>query len=482
MLETTVSELCRATGATLLCGSPSIPLRGVTTDSRAVVEGGLFVCFPGERVDGNDFAAAALDAGAAAVVLTRPATDALRRRALAAGSALVRAEGDDPEKLMLRLAALWRARNPQWTLIGVTGSVGKTTTKDMLARALSRRFAVHATKGNFNNLLGLPLTILSASPEDEVLVCEMGMNHAGELARLSTCARPDLALVTNVGTSHIGLLGSRENIARAKAEILVGMRPSDDAAGRAPSRLVLGVDNDFAALIEGDYARPAGVRVAYVGDRDDALTHAERLSLDDQGRATFDLVCADGWRQRVTLGVPGRHVVSDVLMAMAMVVLLGVDRAEALDAIASMPQTSMRLELRSRPGKARVIDDSYNASPNSMAAALDVLRSMDCAGRRVAVLGEMAELGDEADRLHDYVGAYAAAANPDLLVLVGGRLASRMADAALTMGFSPDRLERAGDVDEVSRVIAPVLVEGDLVLVKASRSAGLDAFVREVLA
>lgn len=483
MLSCTVGDVLDATGARLALGDEGQALSGVSTDSRSVGQGSLFVCFPGERVDGNDFAAAALESGAAAVVMTRePDEGVLAAARTFDGSVLVTPDAD-PEELMLSLAGFWRARNPQWVVVGVTGSVGKTTTKDMLAAGLATRWRVHATAGNFNNLIGLPLTLLSASPSDEVVVAEMGMNHAGELERLSRCARPDLALITNVGTSHIGLLGSRENIARAKAEILSGMVASDSVGrGRPRPCLVLAADNDFASLIEGEFARPAGVDVVYVGSSPSCLASSRSLELDDQGHPHFTLAFSDGWAQEVCLDVPGRHVVQDFLLAMAIADRLCTDRASAAAAIARMPRTRMRLEVVSAPGKPRMIDDSYNASPNSVAAALDVLESMECAGRRVAVLGEVGELGAESARLHGYMGAYAAGKPLDLLVLVGEGDISHTEEAARTMGFSEDKLERVADAAQALELIAPVLREDDLVLVKASRAAGLDAFVKGVLA
>ena len=191
---------------------------------------------------------------------------------------------------------------------------------------------------------------------------------------------------------------------------------------------------------------------------------------------------AAGCERDVTLDVPGRHVVSDFLIAMAIVDRLGADRSAAADAIAHMPQTHMRLEVLTAPGKPRVIDDSYNASPSSMAAALDVLCSMECTGRRVAVLGQVGELGDEAPRLHGYMGAYAAAKPLDLLVFVGDEHAGDMAEAARTMGFSEDRLEVLESAERALEVIGPVLAEGDLVLAKGSRAVGLDVFAKGVLA
>ena len=493
MLQIPLAEMVRATGATLLGGDPAAVVTHVTTDSRTVEPGSAFVCFAGERVNGNRFAGAAIEAGAAAVVMTEEPAPELLAQAEQAGCALLRAapapedpdrafELDDATEFLLRLAAAWRAHNRHWIVVGVTGSVGKTTTKDMLACALATRFRTHATAGNFNNLIGLPLTLLAADADDEVVVAEMGMNHAGELARLTEVARPTVALITNVGTSHIGFLGSRENIARAKAEIVGGMEPTDSAGANVASCLVLCDDNDFGAFIEERFCKPAGVEVVRVGTSDASAVRALDLALDDESRPRFTLAFADGWSEQVSLDAPGRHVVSDFLIAEAICDRLGVDRAAAAEAIAHMPATHMRLEVLTRPGRPRVIDDSYNASPNSMAAALDVLCTMTCTGRRVAVLGEVGELGDEACRLHGYMGAYAAAKPIDLLVFVGGENARTMADAARTMGFSEDRLEVLPTAEAALATIGAVLAEGDLVLAKGSRAVGLDVFAKGVLA
>ena len=392
--------------------------------------------------------------------------------------AALRAEGDDGEEFLLRLAAAWRAAHPAWVVVGVTGSVGKTTTKEMLAAAVGAQRRCHATRGNFNNLIGLPLTVLSAPEDTEVLVLELGMNHPHEIERLAGACHPTLACVTNVGTSHIGLLGSRENIARAKAEIVSGMR----AHGELAPALALTSSGDFTPFIAEGFARPAGVDVVTVGRGEKDEVRLVSCALDDEGRATAGIACADGWTGSVRLPMPGRAPVDDLMLAVALVGRLGLDRTAALEAIATMPPTQMRLDVTEAPCGARVIDDSYNAAPASMAASLDVLASMACTGRRIAVLGEMGELGDDAVRLHGYVGAYAAAKGVDLLVLVGGDLADEMAEAARTMGLSEDALERFATVEEAVSVMVPVLAPGDLVLVKASRAARLDQFVKGALA
>ena len=468
MIGMSASDIAAATGATLLAPGSRAVTGEAVIDSRRVGDGSLFVAFVGERLDGNEYLAAAARSGAAAALAELSAL----------GCAVLRAEGDDCEEFLLRLAAHVRGAHPGWLVVGVTGSVGKTTTKDMLAAAFGSQRRTHATAGNLNNLIGLPVTVLSAPEDAEVLVCELGMNHTGEIERLAAACRPTLACITNVGTSHIGLLGSRENIARAKAEVVSGMTPGCDLG----PALALTSSGDFTPFIADGFARPAGVDVMLVGRGEQDLVRCVSLELDDEGRATARLDCADGWTGTAHLPMPGRAPVDDLMLALALVWRAGLDRDAALAAIEGMPQTSMRLDVHATPSGARVIDDSYNAAPASMAASLDVLAQMACEGRRIAVLGEMGELGDEAPRLHGYVGAYAAAKGVDLLVLVGDALADEMAEAARTMGLSEDAIERLATVEDVSRVIGPVLAEGDLVLVKASRSAGLDGFVRGVLA
>ncbi len=478
MICMTATELARATGAAVLNDSGEAASGEVVTDSRQVGAGDVFVAFSGERSDGNAFLAQAARAGAGAVVASAEVPAEALDAAREAGCAVLRAEGDDCEEFLLRLARDRRERHPEWLVLAVTGSVGKTTTKDMLAAGVGVTRRCHATRGNLNSLIGLPLTVLSAPEDAEVLVCELGMNHAGEIARMAEACRPALACITNVGTSHIGLLGSRESIARAKAEIVSGMAGHD---GVGPA-LALTSSNDFAPLIEDEFCRPAGVEVLRAGGGAGDAVRASDVTVGDDGRARFTATCADGWSREVTLSLPGRKVVDDFLLALALVWRAGLDRDAAVEAIEALEPASMRLDVREAPCGARVIDDSYNAAPASMASSLDVLASMGASGRRVAVLGEMGELGDEAERLHGYVGAYAAAKGVDLLVLIGGELADAMAEAALTMGLSRDAVERFATAEDALSALGPALEPGDLVLVKASRACGLDSFVRGVLA
>ena len=476
MLTMSVTDLVRATGATVLSeGAPEV--KGtVVIDSRAVEPGSVFVAFKGEKVDGNAYLDAALNAGAALVVATAEPAPSTLELARARKATVLRAANDDGIAWMLAAARAWREAHPEWVVLGVTGSVGKTTTKEMLAAGVASQRRCFRTQGNLNSLYGLPMTLFSVPEGTEVVVAEMGMDHPHEIDRMSEAAAPVMAVVTNVGTSHIGALGSRENIACAKAEIVSGMRAHE---GVEPALFQL-KDGDFTPLIS-DAADKAGVESVLVGGRD-GFPRAEGVAMDGEGRAHFTLACADGWSRQVALGVPGAKVVDDFLLAFAVIERLGLDRNTAVDAIEQMRATSMRLDVRTTASGARVIDDSYNAAPASMASSLDVLAAMSATGRKIAVLGEIAQLGDDDRRLHGYVGAYAAAKGVDLLVLIGGTLADEMAEAARTMGLSEDAIERFATVEDAVRVMGSVLTKGDVVLVKASRAAGLDAFVEGVLA
>lgn len=481
MLRYSAQAVARATQAELvLDGAHTI--ENVVIDSREVRAGSLFVCFKGERVDGNRYARAAVEAGAAAVALTADAASvaedlvALARKH---GCALLRAAGDDALEFLRSLAEAWRLANDQWVVVGVTGSVGKTTTKDMLAAGLSSAGDVYATPANLNTLIGCSLTLLSASATDRFVVCEMGVDHPGDMDPLVRTAHPNLAVITNVGTSHLGNFGSREAIAREKAQIATGMA---QAPGAVAPCLAITADNDFADLIQTEFAQAEGVQLLRVGTASGCDVRSTGLTLDEDSRPHFALEVAGQHVADVALDALGTHVVADFLLAMGVCWKAGLDLAAAAKAVEHMKRTALRMEVKRAPGCPRVIDDSYNASPSSMAAALDVLASMRCTGRRVAVLGEIGELGEDAPRLHALVGAYAAAKGLDLVVFVGEENVVHMVDAARTMGLSEDRLEVFPSGAAALEVLKGVFGEDDLMLVKASRFMGLDAFAKGVLA
>ena len=473
MIEIAVNNLAAATGARTVTEEVDRVCRGCVIDSRQVEEGTIFVAFPGEKVDGNDFAPRAIESGAGAVVLTREPDDGLLSLAQEKGCAVLLT--DDPEDFLLRLAHAYRTQLG-CLVIGITGSIGKTTTKDVLAAVLSKRYRVWATKGNFNNLIGMPLTVLSAPADTEVLVLEMGMNHFHEIERLSQSANPNFAIVTKIGTSHIGILGSRENIARAKSEIVQGMRAADDFS----PLLVLGGEDDFTPFIRDTFAAPAGVDVMLAGVSDDDEVCASDIRVDDEGRPVFTLDFGAGESIETMLAIPGAQSVPNAVKAAAVGVRLGVTPEQIDAAFRGLTITGHRQEIKRAASGARIIDDSYNASAESMAAGLDLLCSLICDGSRMAILGEMGEMGDEAARMHELVGAYAAAKKLDMLVCVGGELAVLMADSARMMGMDEDRIQVFADYQQVLDRMGGALEKDDVVLVKGSRFVELDRFVEGV--
>lgn len=477
MIEIAVRYLEKVTGAVPWTGNADRVCRGVVIDSRKVGEDAIFVAFAGERVNGNAFAPAAIEAGAAAVILTEEPSRDLIRLADAHECAVFTC--DDPEEFLLRLAQGYRARM-RATVVAVTGSIGKTTTKDVLASLLSTRYRVHVTEGNLNNLIGMPLTILSAPRDTEVMVLEMGMDGPGQIERLSRCAQPTYAVITKVGTSHIGRLGSRENIARAKAEVLAGMPRSEENFEGHHARLVLSGEDDFTPFIIENFAKPAGVEVLLCGTSADDDISVSHIELDEEAHPSFDITFADGASFRSKLALTGEQSVVNALFAAAVAAELGVARYEINEVFANLSITGRRQEVRRAATGARIIDDSYNASPESMAAGLRLLATLPCSGARVAVLGEMGELGGEAARLHELTGAFAAAIRPDLLICVGGENAAAMAAAARLMGLDESSVIQVPTCERLTTRYAKSFGPRDLVLVKASRFVGLDRFVEEV--
>ena len=382
---------------------------------------------------------------------------------------------DDATEFLLRLAQGYRARM-RCTVVGITGSIGKTTTKDVLCALLATRYRVHATRGNYNSLIGMPLTILAAPRNTQIMVLEMGMDSLGQIERLSRCAQPTYSIITKIGTSHIGLLGSRENIARAKAEIVQGMC----AAGDFLPLLVLGGEDDFTPFIRDTFAQPAGIDVMLAGVSDDDEVRARDIRVDDEGRPVFTLDFGRGETIDTMLAIPGVQSVPNAVKAAAVAYRLGVTPEQIDAAFRGLTITGRRQEIKRAKSGARVIDDSYNASAESMAAGLDLLCSLSCTGSRMAILGEMGEMGDEAPRMHELVGAYAAAKKLDMLACVGGELAQLMADAARMMGMDEDRIQVFSDYQQVLDRMGGALEKHDVVLVKGSRFVELDRFVEGV--
>jgi UDP-N-acetylmuramoyl-tripeptide--D-alanyl-D-alanine ligase len=448
MIPLTLAEAAAASGGELRDAEPSAVASALATDSRAVVRGGLFVALPGSRADGSSFAAAALEAGAVAVVA--------RRGALGHGP---RIEVADPLDALGAIAAAVRSRSKAH-VVGVTGSTGKTTTKDLLAAVLSTRMATVANTASFNNEVGLPLTLARLEPGTEALVVEMGARGHGHIAALARLASPEIGVVLNVGTAHLGMFGSQAAIAQAKGELVEALPASGTA--------VLNADDP---LVAGMAARTAA-RVLSFGLGASAEVRAEAVALDADGRASFKLRTPAGGAE-TTLPAPGEHLVQDALAAAAAGHALGLDPEDVARGLREAALSPMRMQVQRRADGLRVINDAYNANPASMAAALKTLAAARRGGRVVAVLGEMAELGEQAPAEHDRLGRLATRLGIDRLLGVGelGEVAVR---AARLEGMWPEEAIAVADGDAAVASLEAWLRPGDVVLVKASRVVALD--------
>jgi UDP-N-acetylmuramoyl-tripeptide--D-alanyl-D-alanine ligase len=431
-------------------------------DSRRVVDGAMFVALAGERTDGHDHIPAALAAGAAAILVTREPDDtALAAIAAVPGGVTVIRVADGIHALHAA-AATWRARFAPLT-VGITGSVGKTSMKEAVAVVLGSRLRTLRSPGNENNEIGVPLTILRMDEDTEAVVLEMGMYRGGEIAELARIGRPSIGVVTLVAPVHLERTGSMRAIEDAKAELVEAL-PSDGLA-------VLNGDDPVVRTFDRR-TRARAVRYGFAADAD---VRAEDVrSLGPDGMA-FTLVVAGG-RRAVTTPVLGRHSVANAAGAAAVGLAAGLDIDTVADAVAGGWGAGHRAEIVDA-GRFRILDDAYNASPPSMLAALDVLAALP--GRRVAVLGEMLELGSMSDAGHREVGA-AAGRSVDELVAVGAGAAG-IADAATQAGLAVDRVHRVADRDAALATLRRVVRDGDIVLVKASRGAALDLLVADLL-
>lgn len=453
-----VDDVARAVGGTVL-GDGSAEVRGVAVDSRRIRPGDLFVALAGERSDGHSFVSDSLEAGAVAALVERGRLAGAAvpdRRTIVEVPAVGRA--------LLDLAADERARSDA-TVVGVTGSTGKTCTKDFTGAVLARRFRTVASPASFNNEVGLPLTILSAPAGTEVLVCEMGSRGPGHIKILCDVARPRVGIVTNVGVAHMELFGSPEVLRDAKAELPESLPPDGTA--------VLNADD----VVVRSYANRTAARPLFYGFSPGASVRAENVLLSrPTGEARFDLVTPDG-RARVELTVPGEHLVPDALAAAATGWSLGIPVAEAAAALHEASMSGGRMGVFETRGGVRVIDDSYNANPTSMAAALRAARWMAGDGRCVAVLGHMAELGPIEQEEHERIGELAARLRIDVLVLVGEG-ARGIAVGAEREGVELDRIVTVAHPDDAAAAVLALVRSDDVVLVKASRAAGLDRVAR----
>jgi UDP-N-acetylmuramoyl-tripeptide--D-alanyl-D-alanine ligase len=420
---------------------------GYSIDSRTIVPGELFLAVKGERLDGHDFVEQALAAGAVAAVVRRDQAGRLspKPQLLAV------------ENTLTALQTLAAAVRRIWgkPLVGVTGSAGKTTTKEAIAHLLSSRFRVLKSEGNFNNHFGLPLMLLKVEPGQEVAVIEMGMSHAGEIAALAKIAQPNIGVVTNVAPVHLEFFASVADIARAKYELIASL-PTGGTA-------VLNADDEFVSQFGRDFH---GKVVTY-GMRVSADVHAENVVARGAEGSTFDLV-AGGCRENVSLPLVGAHNIYNALAAAAVALERGITPSEAAGALATLRPSDKRGEVV-KLGNITVINDCYNSNPKALASMVEALAAMP-ARRRIVVAGEMLELGAAAEELHRQAGRHVAEQKMDAIVGVRG-LAQAMVDAAAQGGVYS---HFAATPEEAGEWLAREARAGDVVLLKASRGVKLE--------
>ena len=418
----------------------------VTTDSREVRPGCIFVAFPGEKFDGHDFAAKALEEGAEYVVLNHPVKDVPEGKCFLC---------PDSYRAMMIMGANYRRQfSPK--VVGVTGSVGKTTTKQMTYAAIAGFGSTIKTEGNQNNELGLPRTMFRIGKETQYAVVEMGMSHAGEIERLSKCARPDVGIITCIGVSHIGNLGSQENICKAKLEICAGLPEG------AP--LVLNGDDPFLRkAVLPDHVRPVWFSL---GD-ENADVCALSIQQDEKGMS-FVLEDHEEGTFLVKIPAMGRHNVANALAAYCAATRLGLNARRVIAGLADFEQTGMRQKVVHIRG-VDVIEDCYNANPDSMKAALAMFREYPCK-RRFALLGDMLELGDISRAAHEEVGRQAVENKVDYLVTYGEQ-AKRIAVVAAAKGLPT---LHADTYAQAAEALLNKMQPGDALLVKASRGMALE--------
>lgn len=424
----------------------------VATDTRTMPAGALFVALTGER-DGHEFLsdAAARDAAAAIVREDAEVPDGMTAIRVA-----------DPFAALNALAAGVREAIKA-RVIAITGSNGKTCTKDFTAAILSAAVPTVKSHASFNNEIGVPLTILSVRDDTEALVVEIGARGVGHIESLMPLVRPDISIVTNVGHAHAGMFGSLDAVAQGKGEIVEGL-PADGVA-------ILNADDERVAAM----AARTRARVVTFGQSEGARVRAAAIALDDDARARFTLVC-DAGEVEVALPVPGEHMVSNALAAAAAALQFGISPEAIAGALAAAETSPHRMRILEAPGGWRIVDDAYNASPQSMVAALKTLARLGRGHRTWAVLGHMAELGDVSAEEHDRAGRLAVRLGIGRLVTVG-REAQPMHEAARLEGMSPDDATLVDDADAAASLVRAHIQPGDVVLIKASRVAGLERVV-----
>lgn len=441
-----VYEIVEATRGILVSGNKDDEINFFSQDSRQMTNGGMYIPLKGERFDGHNFIESAFQTGAQAIISEKDVNYEDK----------IVIKVKDTHQALKDMASYLRNHRPV-KVVGVTGSVGKTSTRDMVYSVVKQKYKTLKTEGNYNNEIGLPLTILRYHDE-EVLVLEMGMNHLQEMSRLSMIARPDIACITNVGTAHIGELGSRENILKAKLEIINGMKEG--------STLIINQDNDMLQTVELPH-----LNVVRVGKGKEASIQASHIVLEET-KSSFE-VEYQGKKEIIEVPVQGEHNISNALIAIAVGIELNISLEDIKKGIQKFKLTKNRMDILEKNHKT-VIDGTYNASVDSMKSSIDVLANYK--KRKVAILADMLELGDYSQQLHEEVGSYVASKGIDILVCVGKEakyIYQKARESMKDVYYFESNQEVIARLDEL-------LKEDDVILVKGSHSMNLKEVVEKI--
>ena len=459
----TPEQVLAATGGSLISGSADMAFAGIGIDSRNIDPGHLFVAIAGESHDGHRFVADVLERGIKGVVVSDGQVANMPIAQMADDGIACIAVADTTRALG-ELARFNRNRG-SLKVLAITGSNGKTSTRMLMDPVISTTFSTLSTSGNLNNHIGLPLTLLRLKPGHRAAVLELGMNHAGEITRLGRICEPDVGVITNVGPAHLEGLGTIENVARAKGELLHTIRPGGSA--------ILNADDPRVAALADSVDRP----VVYFGSTDRAQVRSEDIHPTEAGLA-FTLVTPSG-RIPVTLATPLRVMVSNALAAAAAGEVMGVPLDFIKAGLEAFRAQAGRMDIRVLGGDIRLLDDTYNANPGSMASAIETLASMHGRRRAIVVLGDMLELGAQSAALHRKIGRAAGDAHIDQLY-VAGNFASAVADGAMDRQMKADRIF-CGTKQAIIEQLNHQLQDGDMILVKGSRGMAMEQVVMAIV-
>lgn len=451
-------EILKATGGKLLWGNKEMICVDVTTDSRTLSPGSLFIPIIGEKFDGHDFIEETLRKGAAGIVTAKPKDYDCKNGSFAI-------EVKDTLDALGDLARYYKDKNPV-PFIGVTGSTGKTTTKELIYSIMSKRFNTIKTEGNFNNRIGLPLSLFKMTSDHQMGVVELGMNSLGEIEALSSIVKPHIAVITNIGLSHIERLKSQENIFKAKMEISSFLTDKD--------YLIINGDNGFLNTVQNKSYKI----IKYGVNNGDVLAMDIEDTVDGGVKFKTELY---GKVEEFTIPLPGRHNVYNALPAIVIAQLYNLTAEEIKQGLMEVKPAKMRLDIKVSPFGVTVINDSYNASPDSMSAALEILAKQQVTGKRIAALGEMLEMGHWGPAWHKEAGKNAARIGVELVIAVGGKNAKFYIDGAIEGGLPINKALYFENNIEAYEGIKNLIENDDIILVKGSRGINMEYIANKLL-